>query len=788
MNDNQDRINQLVEKFESLLKKQEDFSREINELRVEIINLKKDNIKPVEAEVKSPEVIEEPVVATEPTPEIKITAPSHASVNRPPVGISSQENNSPKQKSDLEKFIGENLISKIGIAITVIGVAIGTKYSIEHDLISPLTRIILGYLVGLGLLGVGIKLKEKYESYSAVLVSGAMAIMYFITFGAYSFYSLIPQVVAFGLMVLFTAFTVVAALTYNKQVIAHIGLVGAYAVPFLLSDGSGRVAILFTYMAIINVGILAITFKRYWKLLYYSSFGLTWLIYFAWYMSKYDVDQHFKLALIFLSVFFITFYLIFIAYKFLQNEKVQIHDVALLLANSFIFYGIGYAILSSYRDGEQLLGLFTLGSAVIHFVVSLAIYFRKLADRNLFYLVSGLVLTFITIAIPVQMNGNWVTLLWLGEAVLLFWLGRVKGISIYEKLSYPLMLLAFFSILHDWTTVYDTYLPDDPGSRITPILNINFLTSMLFVAGFGFIGYLNSKEKYPSALASSNALSKFASVSILSIFIVTLYNAFAIEIATYWEQLFTDSVITVNVADSDYPDYFKNYELRNFKTIWLINYTLLFAAILSLVNIVKAKNRQFGVFNLILNTFVTFVFLFVGLYVVSELREAYLGQAQAEYYHRGVFYLGIRYVSLAFAAVVLAVSYVLARRDFMKQGVTMLIDLLLAISILWIISSELISLLDIAKSTESYKLGLSILWGVYALLLIIIGLWRKKKYLRISAIVLFGITLLKLFFYDISHLDTIAKTIVFVSLGVLLLIISFLYNKYKHIITDETDK
>jgi len=69
--------------------------------------------------------------------------------------------------------------------------------------------------------------------------------------------------------------------------------------------------------------------------------------------------------------------------------------------------------------------------------------------------------------------------------------------------------------------------------------------------------------------------------------------------------------------------------------------------------------------------------------------------------------------------------------------------------------------------------------------LIVLGIWRKKKYLRIGAIALFGITLIKLFFYDLSQLDTIAKTVVFISLGVLLLIISFLYHKYKHFISNE---
>ena len=121
----------------------------------------------------------------------------------------------------------------------------------------------------------------------------------------------------------------------------------------------------------------------------------------------------------------------------------------------------------------------------------------------------------------------------------------------------------------------------------------------------------------------------------------------------------------------------------------------------------------------------------------------------------------------------------------MQGDFTIAIDFLLHVSVLWIASSELINWMDLAGSVQSHKLGLSILWGVYSLLLISLGIAKKKKHLRVGAIVLFAVTLVKLFFYDISDYDTLAKTIVFVSLGVLLLIISFLYNKYTHRISDE---
>lgn len=788
MTDNSNEINLLLEKLNTLLKKQNDFSEEINNLRIEINQLKdagtarmgrEGEVRPGNtAAIEFPETPKENVVP-------RFENPREPVQQKPPLKPLASIHTPPKVKTDLEKLIGENLISKIGIAITIIGVAVGAKYAIDHQLISPLTRIVLGYLVGLALIGFAIKLKKKYENFSAVLLSGAMAILYFITYAAYSFYGLIPQMLTFALMVVFTAFTVVAALHYNRQVIAQIGLVGAYAVPFLLSDGSGNVTVLFTYMAIINTGILFIAFKKYWKPLYYSAFGLTWLIYVFWFAFKYVTSQHLGLALTFLAIFFALFYATTLAYKLVKKEKFTFPDVVLLLINSFIFYGIGYALLSDHETTSQLLGLFTLLNAIVHFVVSTVIYRQKLADRNLFYMVSGLVLTFITIAIPVQLDGNWVTLLWAGEAALLFWIGRTKTVPVYEKLSYLLMILAFFSILHDWSSVYFSYYPEDPETRIVPLFNIYFLSSLLFVLAFAFINVLNQNKRYASAFTSQKIISKAIDFFVPGILLFSLYYTFRIEIETYWNQLFTDSLVKIPAESSQYADSMFNFDLNRFKIIWVINYSLLFVSALAWFNFKKIKSRQLTLVNMGLIILVLLVFLGQGLYALSELRESYLEQPPSPYYKSGPFHIGIRYISFAFVALALMACYRYIRPYFMHKNFNIAIDLLVHATVLWVASSELINWMDIGASTQSYKLGLSILWGMYALFLIALGIWKKKKHLRIGAIALFGATLVKLFFYDISHLDTVSKTIVLVSLGVLLLIISFLYNKYKHIIADE---
>jgi uncharacterized membrane protein len=263
--DQNEKLNLLLSKLENLRIKQQDFEAEINSLRAEIKQL------------QFPDIAEQP--EAKPIPEVSFLQKNtpigvKAIVAQPLPSFTDKFKRENIGKSDFEKFIGENLISKIGILILVIGVAIGAKLAIDKGMISPLTRIILGYLVGVGLMGFAIKLKEKYESFSAVLLSGAIAILYFITYAAYTYYNLIPQTLTFVLMVIFTGFTVIAAIKYNKQVIAHIGLVGAYAIPFLLSDGSGKVVVLFSYMAIINIGIMVLAFKKYWKPLFYASFAL----------------------------------------------------------------------------------------------------------------------------------------------------------------------------------------------------------------------------------------------------------------------------------------------------------------------------------------------------------------------------------------------------------------------------------------------------------------------------------------------------------------------------------
>ena len=672
----------------------------------------------------------------------------------------------PKQPTNWERFIGENLFSKIGIVIIIIGVFIGVKYSIQHNLISPAMRLVLGYLMGIGLFVTGAMLKKKYESFSAILVSGAMTIFYFVTFIAYAVFGYFPQSLAFVLMFLFTAFTVLASLSYNQVVIAIIGLVGGYAVPFLLSNNSGQVEILFAYTAIINIGVLILSFYKQWRSLYISALFLTWLLLFSTWASAYQYDD-FVPYFVFNLVTFLTFYVAFIAQKIHRVQELEAVDVLLFLFSSLSFYAMGvWLILDYYPNNRTFVAMFTLLNAVFHFLVGYYFHLKKTPSQALKYLVLVLALSFATLVIPIQFKGTWLTIFWIAEAALLFGFGRTKKMPVYERISYAVAILATFSLLIDWGKgSYSIFDMEDASTYITPFANLLFITGLLYSMAVGAMAYINDKYK------ETGALNKVLSFLFNIFSVLILYCTFYREISVFCDM---------RALHQD-PEIYSHYEayqdLNTFKGIWHIIYSVLFISAYSFLNVKYLKKKLLAELQIGLNFLLLTIFMTLGLYYFSELRERYMEEAQ-EGGQLSLWFLNIRYVGLLSLVALGNSIYALSKFLEFKIGARRVLEMLLHLVILWVASSELLHWTDIYESVANYKLGLTILWGGYAILLVVLGIFKRKKYQRISGIILVGFTLLKLFFYDTTHLDTLHKTIVFVLLGILLLVASFLYNKY----------
>src|SRR5690606_27340859 len=108
------------------------------------------------------------------------------------------------------------------------------------------------------LLIVGWRLRGKRPAYAQLLQGGGIAGLYLTVFAAFKLYQLLPTGLAFALMLAIVLAAAVLAVGQNALSLAVIGTAGGFLTPILLSTGSGNHIALFTYYAILNVGVLAI--------------------------------------------------------------------------------------------------------------------------------------------------------------------------------------------------------------------------------------------------------------------------------------------------------------------------------------------------------------------------------------------------------------------------------------------------------------------------------------------------------------------------------------------------
>ena len=667
---------------------------------------------------------------------------------------------------EMEDFIGTNVISKIGILVTIIGVFIGAKYAIDNEMISPLMRIVSGYLIASAFTFVGFRLKHKYQYFSSVLMGGALAVTYFITYIAFSFYGLLPAWLAFVMMVITTAAAVAIALWYNQKVIALIGQVAAYAIPFLLGNKSGNVFGLFAYISLINIGLLVLSFKKDCKALYHIAFFLTWTIYHFWFIAGNQVAKNFSVGLIFLTINFFTFYITFLSYKVFKKEQYRFGEIGILLLNALFYFFLGIYLIRQNFQNLHFLTWFTISNAFIHFAAGYFIYRLQLADKTVFQFLAGLGLLFITIAIPVELDGSWVTLLWTTEATALYYIATANRRVVYADIAVPLVIIAVLSLMQDWLYNYSFFERSNAitGYHTVPFANINFALSLFACACFGYISYA-SQSKPISGLNRNTArfFNNIVPVAFLFLLYLALYN----EIHLAW-----DKMIDLDQRKSP-PVSIKNLVIIQSLTLIIFSCVYMAAWLMSTRWI---KKENFFYLLLFITAIVDFVFITRGLYLIGELRENYLSKALSITFGS---ILLVRYLSFAGLAVLLTSAHRSIKNLNPAYSILAGFSILFNLTLLTVISNEFIHWMDVAGYQNQYKLGLSLICGAYALAMIFAGIIKKKKHLRISAMVLFGITLFKLFFYDLASLSTISKTIVLVLLGILLLFASFLYNKYK---------
>ena len=327
----------------------------------------------------------------------------------------------------LENFIGLRLIHFVGIVVLVIGLSISVKYAIDRNLISEGLRVALAYAAGGLLLLLAWRLKKGYTVFSALLFSGAMASFYFTTYAAFVYYSMMPSYTAFAIMVALTVLTVYQALSYNRQEIAILGLVGAYGIPFLISSNADKALLFFTYIAIINSAVVFLSYKKGWKLVSYLAQNITWLLLVGWAAQRNGEGPQW-VGLFFACFFFLLFcgnallpkIRTGVALTQRQVQDILINNVALFLV-AYLLYASDFSTGQTARVSIAFSLFMGLQAGLFYCLYKEEAYIKKMLAQ--------LSLMLLLLFIGARWDGIIVTLLWLVVAVTLFsWGVAVKAV------------------------------------------------------------------------------------------------------------------------------------------------------------------------------------------------------------------------------------------------------------------------------------------------------------------------------------------------------------------------
>lgn len=682
------------------------------------------------------------------------------------------------ENPDLEKFIGENLINKIGIAILVAGIGYFVKFAIDQHWINEIGRVLIGILAGGLLLGLAHRLRYTFSAFSSVLVAGGLSVLYFTIAIAFSDYKIFSQPVAFMLMVIITGFAVLLSIAYNRPALAVMSLLGGFATPFMVSSGHGNYVVLFTYLLILDGGMLVLAYFKRWPIVHFVAYGFTVLIYGLWLNA--DVINVPNAPSVGALGFATAFYGLFMAMNLIYNLKAGTRfkavDISLLISNTAFYYSAGMLILHAVAQ-EAYQGLFTAGMAVLNFGIATALYRRAVVDRTLLYLQIGLVITFASLTVPVQLDGNFITMFWALEAVLLLWLAQRSGLALLATGSVLITALMLISLQMDWATLY----LNSPQQVLPILINKAFITSLIAIASLAGTYRLLPQQTSPIRFWIGELPVAMYQRLIGYLFVLVAYAAGLFE-------LDYQAVQTVGFGDN--------------RLLLQEAYHLVVAVLLLLA----ARRTQQRSFMLQTSFFGLFILILVITYFDSAIHDLLASYFMGDEVSLAGFW--IHYLSL-FS--LLGVLYLL---NFLRSSLAPLPPLVekawpwfMGCMLVYTASSELFSHLvywhipatgitaESALKTASAayytdliiqinKVGLPILWGICAFAFMYLGLNQRNRPFRIMSLSLFALTLVKLFIYDLRGISEGGRIAAFISLGILLLIISFMYQRLKRLILD----
>lgn len=310
-----------------------------------------------------------------------------------------------------------NPLAKIGMLLLFFGLSYLLKYSIENELVSASTRLMMAGTGCLVLLGLGWWLRKKNLMYALILQGGGIGGLYITIFATTKIYDFIPIGIALAILVFICIVSVILAVLHRAISLAVLASLGGYLAPVLLSTGSGNYIALFSYYLILSIGILIISHWQVWRLLNLIGFAFTFGIGFIWAIPNYTHADYLPCQL-----FLIANWLIFGVATELSTLKNKLRlnipfDATLLFGTPLIGFIFQHRLASEWEYGVAIASsLYGLA----YFALSWFVLKRYREEGKLlaiaFFMLSA---TFATLAVPFAFSAEWTSMVWAIEGVMI---------------------------------------------------------------------------------------------------------------------------------------------------------------------------------------------------------------------------------------------------------------------------------------------------------------------------------------------------------------------------------
>ncbi|WP_160136911.1 DUF2339 domain-containing protein [Chryseobacterium sp. c4a] len=717
--------------FNNLSTKIRKLEKEISELNSKINK----NILPTE-------------IPQEATPAKESVIPSQIPIHEPNGETRSSEENTnplpPIQKDWLNpvfEFLKQNILTVIGIFTLVLGIGYFVKYAIDKNWIGETARAGIGLCTGTVIILTGHFLRKNYKTFASIITGGGIAVLYFTTTIAFREYHIFTQNTAFVITSVITAISIILSYYYRSEVLIIFSLIGGFTAPLMISTGESNYLFLFTYLTLLNIGMLAVAFLQHWK-----SVGWTAYIFTSIYLFYWTVDVPELLSITFYLISYIIFY-IFALLDYFRKKELSVSDILMLaLINCSSILGLTYTFNELQYEPVIIFPL-------IFALVNVILLFREYRKRNFgtsFSVFSGITVSLITIAAALQFKTHLITSVWAIEASLLLFIWKKTGHKIFKTCFHILFPLVIIAQLITWCEYFN-------AKDLSIIFNPVFLTSLVTIVSTGINLYLLKNTPKETDAESNSFFEDLITIASYGV----IYTAILLEITYHISDMPWAVITSVGLLYS----------------IFYIFILLLFRKKLNI-----AKDLETGLIYL----FMILIMINISVSTSSIVTDILSKKIQSSFYLFHLFqWIPFIYVSLK----------IIPDTKFHQSKISYWI---ISLAFIVSVSCELRHLYVVTVShnlTDSYSatnhfniLYLPIIWTILASLFIYIGLKRNIQEYNKVGFALIGLMVLKLYGYDVWQMDNISRISAFIALGIILLLSSFTFQRLKNIIKNMVDK